>query len=168
MAKYLDPRTTLKRIAIPLLADFFQRQGELHDLPWEEITRNRATDAVYDAWRQLPDERRRTIQATLRDVLELADHHDVKAMAEEVAARAPERAWEFTACRSHFNKVVWFYLNFPGAFQRAANFARADALSSGRQASRFQVPKSTRAYQGEATAAAIAAALNELYWPNVS
>lgn len=166
MAKHFDPRTLLKKISVPLLHQFFRRQGVLQDLPWKELYQTRQVDPIYEAWRHLPEPRRRQVQLTLHDVAELSDHRGMKVMAEEIRSSCPERKWEFISCGSFINKTIWFYLNLPEAFERAAMFARADALAGGRYAiRRNSLPKR----QVEVTPGVLRTlerALQSYYWPS--
>jgi len=166
MAKHYDPRTLLKKIAVPLMHEFFQRRGELLELPWDELIAKRQVIPIYEAWQNLPDARRRQVQTILQDLLELADDRGMKVFAEEVRAGAPDRVWEFISCRSRLNKAMWFFLNFPESFERAALFARADALSSGRYAVRRNSLPTTQIEVTTETTQSLGAALREYYWPN--
>lgn len=166
MAKHFEPRRVLKQISKALLREFFQRRGDLSDLPWDTLTESDKVDVVYEAWYRLPDVRRRQTQLVFQDLVELADDRGMKVLAEEIQANCPQRQWELIACSSRLNKAVWFYLNLPEAFERAALFARADALSAGRYAVRRNslprqllnvTPKTTRALER---------ALHDYYWPN--
>ena len=166
MAKHLDPRTLLKKISVPLLQQFFQRQGVLLDLHWDELKAKRQVDPICDAWQRLPDARRRQVQTTLQDLAELSDHRGMKVFAEEVKRCDPDRVWQFAACRTRPNKAMWFFLNFREQFEQAALLARADALSQGRYAvRRIGLPKvpidaTSRMKQSLETT------LCNHYWPN--
>lgn len=166
MAKHLDPRTLLKKISVPLLHQFFQRQGVLLDLPWDELKEKRLVDPICDAWQRLPDGRHRQLQLTLQDLAELSNHRGMKVVAEEIQAACPERKWELISCGSFVNKAMWFYLNLPEAFERAALFARADALSVGRYSiRRNNLPKTKIDITSDVTHA-LEHALHAYYWPN--
>ncbi|MGE3779013.1 MAG: hypothetical protein AB7F89_17645 [Pirellulaceae bacterium] len=156
----------LKKIAIPLIHEFFRRRGELLDLPWDELYDGRQVALIYEGWQNLPEARRRQVQTILQDLLELTDDRGMKVFAEEVRAKAPDRVWEFASCRSRLNKAMWFFLNFPESFERAALFARADALSSGRHAvRRNSLPRIPLDVTPEVTRS-LEAALRDYYWPN--
>lgn len=166
MAKHFDPRTMLKQIAVPLIHEFFRRRGELLELPWDVLKERHQSLPIYEAWQNLPDPGRRQVQTILQELLELADDRGMKVVAEEVRAKAPNRVWEFISCRSRLNKAMWFFLNFPEAFDRAALYAKADALSSGRHAvRRNSLPKTPIDVTTETTRS-LEAALRDYYWPN--
>ena len=166
MAKHYDPRTLLRLIAVPLMHEFFRQRGELLELPWHELAERRQTLPIYDAWQSLPDDRRRQVQSILQDLLALADNRGMKVFAEEVQIHAPDRSWEFVSCRTRLNKAMWFLLNFPELFDRAALFARADALAVGRYAIRYTgLPQTPIAVTSE-TKQALQRALRSYYWPH--
>lgn len=166
MAKHFDPRKVLKQISKALLREFFQRRGELSDLPWDTLTEAAKVDAVYEAWQRLPDIRRRQTQLIFQDLVELGDDRGMKVLAEEIQASCPQRKWEFISCSSRLNKALWFYLNLPEAFERAALFARADALSVGRYAVRRNSLPKEPLNVTPATTSALERALHAYYWPN--
>jgi hypothetical protein len=166
MRPHFDPRAMLKQSSIALLRQFFDRRGELQDLPWNEITEHRQFDLIYHAWQALPNDYRRQVQAIFQDLWELADDRGIRAFAEELKAYAPQRAWEFTACQTRLNKVLWFYINFPELFERVALFVRADWLSSGRYAvRRNSLPKQPITVTPQIRDS-LAAALRDYYWPH--
>ena len=106
MAKHFEPRKVLKQISKALLREFFQRRGELSDLPWNTLTEADKVDVVYEAWHRLPDVRRRQIQLVFQDLVELADDRGMKVFAEEIQTNCPQRQWEFIACSSRLNKAL--------------------------------------------------------------
>ena len=136
MAKQFDPRTVLKQLSKPLLRELFAKRGELLDLPWDDVKENNDVDAIYNAWQQLPEDRRQQVQIILQDLVEMADDRGIRAFVQDLKDHCPDRVWQFTSCVSRPNKALWFYLNFPERFDRVALFARADALSNGRYAVR--------------------------------
>ncbi|MEO0474355.1 MAG: hypothetical protein AAF085_00095 [Planctomycetota bacterium] len=131
MAKPFDPRKILKQIANPLLRDFFERRGELLDVPWDDLTEHKI-EPVFEAWQALPEESLKQIQVILRDINELADQRGLSVLAEEIRWRCVDRAEEFRRQTSKADKAMWVYLHVREAFEQAALFARADALSVGR------------------------------------
>ena len=166
MRQQFDPRTMLKQSSIALLHQFFEQRGELLDLPWEELKANRRFELIYQAWQALPDPQRRHVQAIFQEAWEFAEERAIQAFADELHTAAPQRAWEFTACGSRLNKVLWVYVNFPNLFEKASLFARADWLSSSRYAvRRNSLPKQAITVTPEMLAA-LATALRDYYWPN--
>jgi hypothetical protein len=164
MARQFDARTLLKQLAVPLLEQFFQR-SELYDLPWGKIAESGDIQPIYQAWQDLPDPRRQEVQLVLQDVVELATDRALQALAGELAVYAPERAWEFAACRTRPNKALWFYLNCRELFERAALFARADSLSVGHLSVRRNGLPHVAIEVGPGLKQALAAALRDHFWP---
>ena len=163
---HFDPRTLLKQIAMPLLQQFFARRGELLDLPWDELREKKHICPIYAAWQRLPESRRRAAQAVLHDITTAATDQGIKVFAEEVNTHAPQRDWELRACRSHLNKALWFYLNFPDQFEQAALYARADLLATSRFAiRRDDLPRAPLRITPAMTTA-LAKALRDFYWPS--
>jgi hypothetical protein len=114
----------------------------------------------------LPSASRKQIQVILQDLAELSDERGLKVISEEINRRCAHRAPELIALEARLDKAMWFYLNMPEAFEEAALFARADAMSTGRYAVRrdglpigsFEVtPQMIDAMQE---------ALRAYYWPN--
>ena len=136
MVQPFDPRQVLKKAAKPLLRDFFARRGELQDLPWDKLKETNDVDVIYDAWQRLPDDRRHEVHTLLQDLVALAKAPCTRAFAQDIEANNPDESWKFTACRSHLNKALWFYLQYPERYKRVALIVRADALSTGRYAVR--------------------------------
>lgn len=131
MAKQFDPRKVLKQIANESLRQFFAAREELGDVPWESLPETQV-QPVFDAWQRLPEPQRREVQVILQDVNELADDRGLAVLAEETQWRCPQRMAEFVAIQSRIDKAMWAYLNVRLAFEEAARFARADAMSAGR------------------------------------
>jgi len=154
----------LKQSSIPLLRQFFTRRGELQDLPWEELKESRECDLIYHGWQALPDVQRRQVQTIFQDLWELADERGIRAFAEELKAHDPERSWEFTACHSRLNKVLWFYIHYPKLFETVALFVRADWLSTSRYAvRRNSLPKKSITVTPQIRES-LASALRDYYW----
>jgi hypothetical protein len=161
-----DPKKILRQISIPLLQEFFRRRGELQDLPWEELKEKRRVDQICDAWQQLPDDRRRQVQAIFRRLLGAANERGMRAFAEALRFHDPDNAWKLTVRGSRLNKAVWFYLTYPQLYDQATLFAKADARSARRQAvRRNSLPKKSLQVTPEMTAA-LAKSLTEHFWPN--
>lgn len=164
MAKHFDPRKVLRQISNPLLKEFFDRRGELHDVAWEELTETRI-EPVFQAWQQLPERPRKEVQVTLQDVVELADERGLSVLAEEVKLRCPEREAEFNGWDGRADRAMWVYLHVPEAFEEAALFARADALAAGRYwIKRNGLPRQQLTVSN-ATTSRLQAALTGFYWP---
>ncbi len=166
MTQQFAPRRILRQISIALLQQFFTGRGELCSLPWDELKEGRRIEPIYDAWQQLPDERRCQVQAIFRKLVAAADEHGLRAFAELLRVHDPDNAWKLAACKTRLNKAMWFYLEYPQLFDQATLFAQADALSGGRFAvRRNSLPKRPIHVTPEVTNA-LARSLTEHFWPN--
>lgn len=162
MAKNFDPRKILRGIANPLLQEFFQQRGELANVPWDELTET-DIEPVVQAWQQLPEPRRREVQAVLQDVNELADERGLSVLTEELRWRSPDQLSGFNTLEGRADRAMWVYLYARKAFDEAAIFARADALAGGRYWNRREgLPRQPIVATPELTAR-ISASLSEFY-----
>ena len=132
MTKPFNPRKLLKQIDSCLLREFFDRRGELQEVPWNDLTEHRV-DPVNDAWQALPDAKANEVQCILREVHALASERGAKALAEVIAEHLPGRQDEFAAIESKNDKAMWSYLYAPKLFGMAIVFAEADGLEVGNQ-----------------------------------
>ena len=132
MSRAFDPKKVLKHISNPLLREFFDRRGELRDVPWNDLTEHRI-DPVFDAWQALPDSTANEVQCILREVHALASERGTKALAEVIAEHLPGRKDDFAAIESQHDKAMWSYLHAPKLFDMASVFAEADGLEAGNQ-----------------------------------
>jgi len=156
----------LKQSSIPLLRQFFQRRGELQELPREEMKEKRQFDLIYHGWQALPDAQRRQVQTIFQDLWELADEQGIRAFADALKAHAPHRAWEFTVFPSRLNKALWFYVNYPELFEQTAFFVRADWLTRSHYAvRRNSLPRTSITVTPEMRAS-LANSLRDYYWPH--
>lgn len=131
MSKPFDPRKILKRINNSLLRTFFELHGGLPGVPWDEI-REHQMEPVYSAWQDMPEDRRRHVHVILHDINELADDRGLKVLVEEMQRSIPVNFDEFEALTGQADRAMWAYLNSRNAFSIAAQFARAEALATGR------------------------------------
>src|SRR5690606_35472200 len=93
------------------------------------------------------------------------DHRGVTALVELVRQRCPDRAAEFEAQGGEADKAMWAYLNVQDVFEKAAMFARADALAARRYwEKRNGLPKGKLAVD-EALPNRLAKALTDYYAP---
>lgn len=131
MSKTFDPRRILKRINNSLLRPFFDLHGGLPGVPWDEL-RETQVEPVYAAWQNMPEEMRRHVQVILHDINELADDRGLKVLVEELQRSVPVNFGEFEALPGQADRAMWAYLTSRNAFTIAAQFARAEALATGR------------------------------------
>ncbi|MBX3403827.1 MAG: hypothetical protein KF699_10495 [Phycisphaeraceae bacterium] len=163
MSKPFDPRKILKHIRNDLLRPFFDLHGGLEGVAWNGLG-DTDMGTVFAAWQKMPDDKREIVQVVLQDINELADDRGVKVLVEEIQRSAPQRLAECHAYPGKADRAMWTYLNARTAFNWAAHFARADALSSGRYwIKRNTLPKNAIAVT-DAHKAALQQALTGFYW----
>jgi hypothetical protein len=164
LAKAFDPRKLLKDISNPLLGEFFERRGELIDMPWDELKQTEMED-VFHAWQELPDQQRKQVQVILQDLAELSEPRGLKVIVEEVNRHCPERLAEVMALEARLDKAMWFHLNMPEVFEETALFARADSMSNGRYAVRRNGLPTCEFCVTHDKTEALQLALQDHYWP---
>lgn len=159
------PRLLLKQLSKPLLRHFFERRGELLDLPWPTLIAKNLSTPVFTAWQNLPEPRRSESQAILREIHDAASERGIAACIEQLRAFAPREAWALNVHGNRASRMLWLYLNHPRLFDQGTLFARADSLSAGRFAVRREdLPKTSLTPVPELSAA-LGAALRDFYWP---
>jgi hypothetical protein len=163
MITHFDPRQILRQISNQQLREFFRRLGHLTNLPWGELSETQI-EPIFASWQGLPEKERTAIQMVFQDIHELWLPCGLKVLAEEIAARYPELAADFTAIVSRADKAMWAYLNLPDVFAEAILFARAIALSR----SRYWVTRTTLPHHALRMTAdaknSLRAAMAEFYW----
>lgn len=164
MSKLFDPRKMLRQISNTLLHEFFDQRGELGDVPWDDLTETQI-EPIFTAWQGLPAEQRKEVHVILRDINELVDERGLIVLAEEIGWRCPQQVPAFAAMDGRADRVMWVYLHALGAFNEAALFAQADALSAGRYwTKRNGLPNQPVIFNHQMRDA-LQAALTEFYWP---
>src|SRR3990172_2412833 len=77
-----NPRNFLRQVPNPLLKTFFDRRGELSDIPWDELEEMDA-DPVFEAWQALPEANRNDIERWFREISDLATSDGLQVLIEE-------------------------------------------------------------------------------------
>ena len=89
MAKHLDVGTVLRHVFVYLVQQLFTGRGEPPDLPLAGLQAARRLELIWEAWLQLPEDRRREIQAVFRGLMERGEKRDVRAFVELLNAQQP-------------------------------------------------------------------------------
>lgn len=135
-----DLRKQLKQHDNGLLQQLFTERGELQDVPWSTLKKTEVNPIIAGI-KALDPCQRRQIQVLLQSIAKLADNRGLKVVHEELSQRHPAMVPTWGALMNRADKVLWVYLNARDAFEEAAVFARADALSITRYFNRWsQVP----------------------------
>lgn len=136
----IDLRKQLKQHDNGLLQQLFTERGELQDVSWSALKKTEVNPIIAGI-KALPACQRRQVQVLLQSIAKLADHRGLKVIHEELSQRHPALVPTWGALKNRADKVLWVYLNARDAFEEAAVFARADALSVTRYFNRWsQVP----------------------------
>lgn len=162
MAKQFDPRKVLRLTSNSLLQEFFASHGELLDVPWDTLQETQV-GPIYEAMQKLPPKRLTEVETLLRDVQELADERGIIALAEELSSLSEAKLTAFTELDSNYDKAMWSHLHEPVAFLRAALFARADSLATGRYWVQRNGLPSVEVKVDEAMKSALAASMSAYY-----
>lgn len=135
-----DLRKQLKQHDNGLLQQLFTERGELQDVPWSTLKKTEVNPIIAGI-KALDPCQRRQIQVLLQSIAKLSDNRGLKVIHEELSQRHPTLVATWGALKNRADKVLWVYLNASDAFEEAAVFARADALSVTRYFHRWsQVP----------------------------
>lgn len=131
-----DLKKQLKQHDNGLLQQMFAERGELDDVSWSTLKKTDVNPIIIGI-RSLSPCQRRQIQVLLQSIAKLADNRGLKVIQEELSQRYPELVPTWGALKNRADKVLWVYLNARDAFEEAAVFARADALSVTRYFNRW-------------------------------
>lgn len=137
-----DLRKQLRQHDKGLLQQLFAARGELLDIPWATLKKKtEVVNSIIAGIKALPVSQARQVHVLIKNIANLADPRGLKVIHEELSQRHPEMVPTWGALKNRADKVLWVYLNAPDAFEEAAVFARADALSVTRYFHRWsQVP----------------------------
>jgi len=131
-----DLRKQLKQHDNGLLQQLFAERGELQDVSWSALKKTEVNPIIAGI-KALPACQRRRIQVLLQSIAKLADNRGLKVVREELSPRYPTLVATWGALKNRADMVLWVYLNARDAFEEAAVFARADALSVTRYFNRW-------------------------------
>jgi hypothetical protein len=139
MGQLFDLRKQLKQHDHGLLKQLFDSRGELQALDWSAIKKTQV-DPIVKGIRDLTPPRRRQVQVLMQSFAKLANERGLKVIHEELSQRHADMVATWGALKNRADKVLWVYLNARDAFEEAAVFARADALSATRYFTRWSHP----------------------------
>lgn len=162
MTNMFDLRNQLKTHDHGLLRQLFDSRGELKELDWSTV-RKSYVEPIMAAIRCLPPPNQRLVQVLMRRIANLADNRGLKVIREELSQRHPTMVPTWGALKNRADKVLWVYLNARDAFDEAAVFARADALSATRYFTRWSRPPCEPIQVSEAIVDALEAGLRAHY-----
>jgi hypothetical protein len=128
MPEQYSPKRLFMMVPNSLLEEFFQKRGELLDVPWNKLAEKDA-DSIFDAWQECTPERRSDSERIFRLIWELANPKGLQTIVEEGHFWEVDlRTWPDTLRKPHA-KVLWICLNHERIFQSASRLNRADRLN---------------------------------------
>lgn len=131
MAGTFDLRKVLKEISSPLRTQFLGKYRELRNIALDSL-KQKEIDPIVAGLQTMKPAKRREIQVLLQRMVNLERNAGLKVLLEELQQRYPSKVAEWAGLNGRIDKVIWTYLNTRDAFEEAAIFARADALSGKR------------------------------------
>jgi hypothetical protein len=99
----------------------------LADLDWGDIPEHRV-EIVYDAWQELPEPDRISVERLFEDAEELSNEQGIQAIVEEGQFHGLDLAPELDQLDGFRDKVMWVALNHPRVFEVAGIINRAHTL----------------------------------------
>jgi hypothetical protein len=142
MSRQYNPKTVLRHVPNHLLREFFDRRGQLRDLPWISL-KDHQFGLIYDAWQSLPAAERAEVERAFRSVFDMACEAGIKALIEEGRFHGVGLAVELERCDGLYHKAMWAYLRHERIFKVAALFCSADSLPGRHWAKLSGLPKKT-------------------------
>ena len=123
-----NPRNFLRQVPNPLFKTFFDRRGELSDIPWDELEEMDA-DPVFEAWQALPEANRNDIERWFREISDIATSDGLQVLIEEGQFHGIDLAACLDQMEGLHEKAFWIYLNQERIFTSAVRLNRADQLN---------------------------------------
>ena len=134
MARHYSTRSFLRQVPNSLLARYFDRQNVLEDINWANVNETNP-DELFSAWLNLPDERRKGMDAEFADIFEMSCEKGFRAIIDEASwhlQASPETLAEFVEALSllpnHYHRAMIAYLDHGECWKGATRFYHADTL----------------------------------------
>jgi len=135
MARHYSTKNFFRQMPNALLARYFTDRRLFDDLDFGAMKETKP-DALFDARLELPEERRKPMDAEFQDVFELSCEKGFRAIIDEARwqMRAnPEALTDFvetlSALPGHYHKAMVTYLDHKKCWTGATRFYHADTLS---------------------------------------
>jgi len=128
MSAHYSPRQFIRQVPNTLLKAFFDRRGELADLPWNQLGEMDA-DPVFEAWQALPEASRNDVERWFRAIADLATTQGPQTLIEEGQFHGVDLTVLLGPLKGLHARVFWVYLNHVKIFTSAGRLNRADQLN---------------------------------------
>jgi hypothetical protein len=128
MSRQYNPKTFLRQVPNQLVQEFFDRRGQLREIPWISLKEHQV-GLIYDTWQKLPAADRAEVERAFRSVFDMACEAGITALVEEGRLHDVDLAAELERCDGLYHKAMWAYLRHERVFKVAALFNSADSLA---------------------------------------
>jgi len=120
-------RSFFRQVANSLLREYFASRSLLDGVNWDDLGET-DTGPIYDAWLELPQERRVETDADFHVVHDLADEAGIHVMIEEADYQHVDLVAALGELEDFHDQAMWVFLKHPKVFDIASRFSRADSL----------------------------------------
>jgi hypothetical protein len=134
MAKHYSTRDFFRQMPNALLARYFQDKMLFENLDFNAMKETK-TDDLFDAWLNLPDMRRNTIDAEMLEIFNMSNEKGFLAILDEARwqlRNTPEEIPPFvdklSAMPNHFERAMITFLDHNACWRGATRFNHADTL----------------------------------------
>lgn len=135
MARHYSTKNFFRQIPNALLGRYFAGRGLFGDLDFAAMKETQP-EALFDAWLELPEDRRKPLDAEFQDIFELSCEGGFRAIIDEASWQMqtdPDALTEFietlSALPNHYHRAMLTYLDHRGCWKGATSFYHADTLS---------------------------------------
>lgn len=118
MARQYAPKAVLRQLPLDLIHTFLAQQQIPTDATWAALV-DGDTNALYQAWCNLPVGARETVELMLRHVHDMASEAAVRGMIAEALHRGHDIAEPLAAIDGHHAKALWVLVHHAPAFHTA-------------------------------------------------
>lgn len=118
MSRQYAPRAVFRYLPLPLVRDFLDRRRIAVGSEWAALA-DGDTQAVYQAWNNLPAPARDAVEEMLRQVHEMASPAATRALANETLYRGADIVPALEPIDGHHGKALWVLTHHPVAFHVA-------------------------------------------------
>jgi len=124
-----------RRAPNALLKRYFAKRGTFADL---EIAKMKETKvaALFEAWLELPDDRRNAMEAELRQIHALSNAKGFQAIIDEARWHMRDKqdaldafVKKLSSLPNHYHRAMTTFLNYPDYWKGATRFHHADGLA---------------------------------------
>ena len=134
MARHYSTRDFFRQMPNALLARYFQGRGVLADLDFSAM-KEAQPDKLFEAWLELPDGQRNTMDAEFREIFAMSCEKGFRAILDEAAWHLEaepqtyaELVEKLAALANHYERAMVTFLEYAAFWKGATLFYHADTL----------------------------------------